>query len=98
MTVARAGPASAISAKNTRNAIAVQITASPAIDHAAGAVIRSGHSQTAKGAYRTVATINDPVTTPVGGRAASRRVMMVGPIAYPSATSITAPTQARASP
>ena len=81
ITVARAGPASAISAKNTRNAIAVQITASPTIDQAAGAVIRSGHSQTANGAYSTVATISDAATTPIGGRSASRRLMMIGPIA-----------------
>ncbi len=50
ITVALAGPASAISAKKTRKAAAVQITARPTIDQAAGAVIRSGHSHTENGA------------------------------------------------
>ena len=51
------------------------------MDHAAGAVIWSGHNHTENGAYSTVATISDAVTTPRLGRSASLRLMMIGPIA-----------------
>ena len=44
-----------------------------------------------------MATISDAPTTPIGGRSASLRLMMIGPIAYPTATSMTAPTANRSS-
>ena len=44
-------------------------------------MIVSGQSQTANGAYSAPATKSDAVTTPMGGKSASFRLMMIGPTA-----------------
>src|SRR4051812_47782782 len=82
ITVARTGPTSAIKAKKTRNASAVQTTASPSTDSTTcdeGTV--DGQRIAANGAYRTVAITSEAATTPSAGTSLSRRERMIGPIA-----------------
>ena len=81
MTVARDGPTSAISAKKTRNAIAVHTSASARTDPTAFADTDDGHDTAAAGAHATELSANDAATTLTAGRSASRRVRMIGPTA-----------------
>jgi hypothetical protein len=82
VTVARTGPTSAMSAKNSRNASAVQTTprvATAAITcpdgHACGSWV------TAAGAYTSAASSREAAITPRAGRSLNRLLMISGPIA-----------------
>jgi hypothetical protein len=81
MTVARDGPTSAMSAKNTRNAVAVQTRASATTDAAAFAGTDVGHDTAAAGAQASALITSDAVTTLTAGRSASRRDSSCGPAA-----------------
>ena len=82
ITVARTGPISPISAKNRRNATAVQTTASPITDASAAADgVSSGRRKAAIGAYTIVVSRSDSAITPSAGRPASHRWRMAGPTA-----------------
>ena len=85
MTVARAGPTSAISRKNKMNATAVHTSASPNTDQMTLALSWLGHSVAATGAYPIAVKPNDAATTPSVGRSESCREIRMGPVAYPIA-------------
>ncbi len=51
------------------------------IDQAADAGMCSGHTKGANGAYASVATISEAVTTPIAGTSLSLRSIMMGPTA-----------------
>jgi len=69
MTVARTGPTSAISAKKSKNASAVQTTASvPIAKSTRGEGMADGSCRSASGAYATAVTTSEAATTPIAGR------------------------------
>src|SRR5205823_4583912 len=82
ITVARAGPTSAISAKKTRNASAVQTTARPATDSTTCADgVDDGQRVAANGAYTSAVSASDAATTPSAGSPPRLRDRITGPIA-----------------
>ena len=82
MTVARTGPTSAISAKKSKNASAVQTTASaPTAKSTRREGMAAGSCRSASGAYATAVTTSEAATTPIEGRWGSRRATMIGPTA-----------------
>ncbi len=81
MTVARVGPTSAMSAKNSRNANDVQTTASASSASSGLADTRSGTCSAATGAHPTAVRTRDVTTTPTAGRSLSRRLSTMGPAA-----------------
>ena len=82
MTVALAGPASAMSAKKPRNATAVQMTASPASAASTlPAGIADGQVSAANGAYTTAANARQAAVIPSGGSSLSLRAAISGPMA-----------------
>jgi len=81
-TIGRTGPASAISAKKTRNATAVQRTDRPATDASTRPEgIDSGAERNAAGRYGIAASASDAATTPSAGAPESVRARMIGPTA-----------------
>ena len=70
-----------MSAKNTMNAMPVQITARPRIDHKALAGgVEVGRAIHASGAVTSAAAVSATATTPMLGTLLNRRDTMNGPI------------------
>ena len=82
MTVARAGPTSAISRKKIRKAAAVQITASAAsASSTCAGGTADGQFSAASGAYTTEARTRHAAVIATGGTSVSFRVAISGPVA-----------------
>ena len=82
ITVARTAPTSAISAKKSTNAIAVQTTASARTDQTALAGGASlGRLARANGTKASAVTASDTEITPSAGRSARYRWRITGPTA-----------------
>ena len=81
MTVARDGPTSAMSAKKTRKATAVQTSASAATLAADFADTEEGQVAAAAGAHARALIASDAITTLTAGRSARRLVRITGPTA-----------------
>src|SRR2546425_12439145 len=78
MTLARLGPASAMSWKNTTSPAAVQTTPSTAMAHRADAGIACGGLTKTAGRSGAVDSGRLAAPRPSGARSAKRRVTMVG--------------------
>ena len=81
ITVARAGPTSTISAKNSMKASAVQTSASVATAAIVSPETEPGRMPQGERRVGRGVMASEPVTTPRPGRWASRRLMMSGPVA-----------------
>src|SRR5437773_6705112 len=82
ITVARTGPASAISCVKRTNATAVQATARPTTEASTfqpGKLL--GSEKAANGRYARAASAIETVTTPSEGASCSQRARMIGPSA-----------------
>src|SRR5437667_80928 len=81
MTLARLGPASAMSRKNTTSPSAVQTTPSTAMAHNADAGIACGGLTNTAGSSATADSVRLAATGPSGSRSANRRLTMMGAVA-----------------
>src|SRR5438046_528899 len=80
ISVARVGPISAMSAKNTTNARPVHTAASVnTASQALAGGTRAGRTNHASGATAIATAASETATTPMLGTSASRRSMMNGP-------------------
>src|SRR5206468_10770960 len=82
ITVARTGPTSAMSAKKSKKASAVQTTARPTTDSSTCADgLEAGQCVAANGAYTIAEIASEAATTPSAGTSLSLRERMIGPTA-----------------